>query len=249
MEKLFSLPVAHRGLHGEIPENSKSAFRAAIKAGYAIETDVRLSKDGALVLFHDDNLFRMTGDRRNVIDCTLKELLSLSLKGTEEKIPLLKDFLEEIGGQVPILLEIKNVPKVNPKEFCARISEAFEGYSGEFAVQSFQPLYVKNFKKLRPDIPCGLLTLSHPDLKDFASPFARLKRHIVSHMSLNFWIKPDFVSFEFHSPTKKIKKFEGQKFCWTVRSPEDESAARMFCDNIIFEGYRPEVATKCSENT
>lgn len=241
MEQLSFLPVAHRGLHGEhSPENSMSAFRAAIKAGYAIETDVRLSKDGALVLFHDDGLARMTGDSRNVIDCTLKELSSLNLDGTAEKIPTLQDFLEEIAGRVPILLEIKNVPKANSQTFCLAISKAFEGYAGEYAVQSFQPLYVKNYKKLCPDIPCGLLTEAKPRPEEFRPPFARLKKHIVSHMSLNFWLKPDFLSFDFQNPTKKIKRFKGRKFCWTVRSKEDELLARTYCDNIIFEGFLPE---------
>lgn len=238
---IFQLPIAHRGLHGEnAPENSMTAFERALKAGYAIETDVRPSKDGALVLFHDDDLFRMTEKKGLVVDLTLVELSLLALSGTPERIPLFKDLLGEIDGRVPILLEIKNVPEANSDEFLMNIASALEGYKGEIAIQSFQPLYVKKFKKFRPDLSCGLLAQSDPDPKDFSAPFARIKRHIVSHMSLNFWLRPDFISFDFHSPTKKMQNFKGKKFCWTIRSPEEETLARTFCDNIIFEGFCPE---------
>ncbi|MDE7454853.1 MAG: glycerophosphodiester phosphodiesterase, partial [Clostridia bacterium] len=56
--------VAHRGLfdnNNGVPENSLPAFSKAVEQGYAIETDVQMSKDGVLVVFHDDSLKRMTG--------------------------------------------------------------------------------------------------------------------------------------------------------------------------------------------
>ena len=72
---LNHLPVAHRGLHGNgIPENSVPAFLKAIEAGYAIETDVRLSKDGVPVVFHDDTLVRMTGRNGRVESLTAEQL-------------------------------------------------------------------------------------------------------------------------------------------------------------------------------
>ena len=59
---------AHRGLHTRdkrVPENSLEAFRLAARAGYGIELDVRLSKDGQVVVFHDDTLLRICGvDKR-----------------------------------------------------------------------------------------------------------------------------------------------------------------------------------------
>ena len=109
MEKIFEIPIAHRGLHGEgIPENSMSAFSAAIEAGYAIETDVHFTADRQLALFHDDTLLRMTGDKRRISDCTMSELTALSLGATQERIPALSDLLSLCAGRVPILLEIKN---------------------------------------------------------------------------------------------------------------------------------------------
>lgn len=58
---------AHRGLHGAgASENSLEAFEAACQAGFGVELDVQLSRDGVAVVFHDDTLFRMTGDARRV---------------------------------------------------------------------------------------------------------------------------------------------------------------------------------------
>ncbi len=97
---LKTLPVAHRGLHDDAaPENTLSAFRAAIQLGYAVETDVRLSKDGELVIYHDDVLSRLTQSNRKVIDCSIDELKKLLIED-KEPIPTLQEFLDCIGGRV-----------------------------------------------------------------------------------------------------------------------------------------------------
>ncbi len=238
---LCNVPIAHRGLHGNgIPENSLRAFEAAVAAGYAVETDVRLAKDGALVIFHDDTLLRMTGDGRKVIERTLKELGELRLDGTDAILSF-PEFLTALNGRAPLLLEIKDVPETNAKEYVGKIAAALEGYVGEYAVQSFQPAYVKAFKKLRPDIPCGILATGSEKKSDFGgSPIWKLKAYAVRHMSLNFWIKPDFISYHFSDlPTRKTEKFRGPILAWTVRSEKEETRARLFADNIIFERYLP----------
>ncbi len=239
---LTKIPIAHRGLHTDsVPENSLAAFDAAVKAGYAIETDVRLTKDGTLVLFHDDDLSRMTGDRRKVAECTFDELQSLTLGGTKEKIPSFSEFLFRVDKNVPFLLEIKDVPEWETQRYLQKIADELHGYEGEYAVQSFQPKYVRGFKKLRPDILCGILATASSKKEDFGgSPVWRLKAFAVGHMTLNHWAKPDFISFNFPDfPTRETDQFKGIKLGWTVRSPLDEATARKYADNIIFEGYLP----------
>ena len=145
LSTLLQKPVAHRGLHDDTaPENGIAAFRAAVSYGYPIEMDVRLSKDGEIVVFHDASLARMTGANLNVADCTAEELSLLHLAGSQEHIPLFSDFLREIDGKVPLLIEIKNMPSVNKKAFAAHLAEALKDYRGEYAVQSFQPFYLRN---------------------------------------------------------------------------------------------------------
>ncbi len=239
---LLDRPIAHRGLHDKTrPENSLPAFEAAILHGFPIETDVRFTKDKKLVIFHDDTLFRMTGDGRAVADCTLEELKTLLLEG-KEHIPTFEEFLRFVGGRVPLLIEIKSMEGVKGSEIASALSEALEGYTGEYAIQSFQPLYVKAYKKLCPDIPCGVLASARTRKEDFGgSPFWRIKAHIVRDLSLNFTVKPDFVSYCYADlPRKKVTKFKGLKLGWTVRSKEEEALARKFVDNIIFENYLPE---------
>lgn len=236
---LKTLPVAHRGLHDETkPENSLSAFSAALSAGYAIETDVRFTKDRQLVVFHDDTLLRMTGDPRAVADCTLRELSPLRLAGSDEPIPSFADFLFLLRD-TPLLLEIKNMPKIKGAEVGRAILAEIErsGYRGEYAVQSFQPLYVGAFRKLSPKTACGLLYKAHFTAEESGGA---VKRHILEHMSLNFWIKPSFLSCRVTDLSeKRVRRFRGEKFAWTVRSPEEEAIARAHGANIIFEGYLP----------
>ena len=70
---------AHRGYHNKeklIPENSMAAFRAAVAHGYGIELDIHITRDGKVVVFHDDTLERMCGEHSKVEDYTLEEVSS-----------------------------------------------------------------------------------------------------------------------------------------------------------------------------
>ena len=78
---------AHRGLHTQdkrVPENSLAAFALAAEAGYGMELDVQLSRDGQVVVFHDDDLRRVCGRDARVDELDLAELQTLSLCGTED---------------------------------------------------------------------------------------------------------------------------------------------------------------------
>ena len=110
MKKYKRVMYAHRGLHNEKrAENSMSAFEAAVDGGYGIELDVRLSKDGKLVVFHDDTLDRVCGREGRVIDFTAAELSTFKLNGTDDGIPLFSDVLKLIDGKVPLLVEIRKI--------------------------------------------------------------------------------------------------------------------------------------------
>lgn len=232
---LTQTPIAHRGLHGDgIPENSFAAFRAAIEHGYAIETDVRFSADERLVVFHDDDLLRMTGDERTVEECTASQIKRLRLEGTEEQIPLFSELLKLVGGKVPLLIEIKNMKGVKPKKIAAALQKALEGYTGEFAVQSFQPFYVKAFKKLRRDVPCGVLGTAE---KDAAKGF---RAYTIRTLCFNFTVHPDFISYRKEDfLRRRVLRFKGPKLAWVVHSEKEENKIRKVADNIIFEGYLP----------
>ena len=86
MKAFHGIMFAHRGLHSkthEIPENSMSAFRAAIQKNYGIELDLHLTRDGELVVFHDDDLKRVCGRPERPEDLTAAELTKCTLLGTK----------------------------------------------------------------------------------------------------------------------------------------------------------------------
>jgi len=94
---------AHRGASAVAPENTLEAFEAAIAAGADfIETDLRLSRDGIPVAFHDADLKRLCSDPRKVAELDMDELRSL-LPG----IVAMTDAIDMIGGRVSILLDTK----------------------------------------------------------------------------------------------------------------------------------------------
>lgn len=154
---LYTTPIAHRGVHNDVPENSTAAFQKAIDAGYAIEMDVRFTKDNEVVVFHDANLRRVVGVDKNVIDLTLSELKEYTLEGSSEKILTFKEFLDFVDGRVPVLVEVKDVPQRN--NLPEKTIEILKDYKGEYALQSFNPFYVNKFRKLAPDVLRGQLSV------------------------------------------------------------------------------------------
>ncbi len=245
---LYHTPIAHRGLHDEtIPENSLSAFRRAIAEGYAIETDVRFTKDKQLILFHDEKMERLTGMKGRVSDYTYDELKKLSLKGTKEKIPLFVDFLALVKGQVPILVEIKHSGTLKGlvEQVVPLLKEYHEKYDAEYAIQSFNPLYVRKAKKLTKNIFCGQLA-SKGDKEDFlcAPHFWKLKSYLMQHLMMNFVSRPDFVSYNVECmPYKRAIKYSMKPhkllLCWVIKSQEQYEKFKCVVDNVIFENIRP----------
>ena len=103
MNWLTARPIAHRGWHGDGRiENSLSAARAAIAAGFAIECDIQRSADGEAVVFHDDTLERLTSAPGRIADYSTTRLAALRLGGAADPIPTLTQLLKLIAGRVPL---------------------------------------------------------------------------------------------------------------------------------------------------
>ena len=187
-EILLNTPIAHRGLHrAGVPENSLAAFEAAAKSGYPVETDVRFTKDKQLVVFHDDTVDRMTDGTGEVSAFPLAALRELRLEGTAERIPLFSECLETVAGRVPLLLEIKDMPGVSGREIAEALLKEIANFPAlSYAVQSFQPAYPTAFKKLRPDVACGMLGADKTYTKaDFhGSPIWRVKAALLPRICI-----------------------------------------------------------------
>ena len=105
------LVVSHRTNGGNAPENTLLGIEAAIHDGAdAIEVDVRATRDGALVLFHDETLERMTGDPRRLDALTLDEVRALRVRdphggASPQPIPTLAEALRTIAGRCVIEID------------------------------------------------------------------------------------------------------------------------------------------------
>jgi len=147
---------AHRGLHdnkSDAPENSLEAIRRAVQAGYGIEFDVQLTQDRIPVVFHDESLLRVCGIDANVRDFTYAELSQFSLFGSDECIPTLEDVLAEVGGRVPLIIEIKVHEPAHI--VCAEADKLISAYQGPYCIESFHPHAVKWYRRNRPDVIRG----------------------------------------------------------------------------------------------
>ena len=240
MNKFKTVMYAHRGLHNEErAENSMSAFKAAVDGGFGIELDIRLSKDGKLVVFHDDTLDRVCGREGRVIDFTADELATFKLSGTNDGIPLFSDVLSLVDGKIPLLVEIKE--NAGDSTVSHATCEILKGYKGEFIVESFNPMSLKVVKENYPEIPRGILSHRYYDYEKSRKPLFFLLQSLL----LNFLCRPAFIAYDHrHADAFGLRFvrafFKVPTIAWTVRSAEEEKAARKNgFDGIIFENYLP----------
>lgn len=232
---------AHRGLHNEgIPENSIAGFAAAQNAGYGIELDIHLMKDGNLAVIHDASLKRTAGVDVCIEDLTSADLNNYRLEGTEEKIPLFSEVLSLINGEVPLIVELKSVDN-NYAALCEAACKLLEDYKGLYCIESFDPRCIVWLRKNKNGIMRGQLAynLFHVDVKIPAVMKFFLRHHI-----LNISSRPDFIAYGFAD--RKIpgnflcRKFWGmQGVAWTIRSQEDFEIACGEGWIPVFENFKP----------
>lgn len=244
-ESFLRLPITHRALHdraaGRI-ENSPSAIRAAVKAGYGIEVDLQLSSDGVAMVFHDEDLDRLTGETGPVNARTAAELGRIPLKGSTDTIPTLAEVLRLIAGKVPLLIEIKDQTLVmgpTDGKLEAATATALQGYTGDVALMSFNPHSIALMARLAPHLPRGITTSAYdPD------DWAPLPVEVCDHLRPIPDYEATGSSFISHEgrdlarPRVAELKAQGARIlCWTIRSAADEALARKVADNVTFEGY------------
>lgn len=158
--------IAHRGASGQYPENTYAAFDAAIEFGADfLELDLQLTKDGQLAVIHDPTLDRTTNGRGEVSKYTLEELQAFDagswkdsrFKG--ERIPNFKDILQKYGTDLGMLIEVKPTGDRNKLagELAKLLSENLNAKSRQVIVQSFDEVFLTEFKRRMPSIPLGIL--------------------------------------------------------------------------------------------
>ena len=240
MDKYTRVKYAHRGLHGEgACENSLTAFKRAVDAGFGIELDVRLSKDGELVVFHDDSLLRVAGVDKLVKELTVEELRSVRLGNTSDYVPTLREVLNLVNGKVPLLIEIKMA--VGEDAVVRKFRGDIDSYSGDYIVESFNPTALKIIRRRRPKMIIGLLSMEYSKCDKFKGKYVY---YALEYLLCNFLFRPDFIAYDKKGADKwylkAVKKlFSVPTMAWTVKSPEEERMCREVFDTVIFEQYIP----------
>ena len=162
---------AHRGYSGKYPENTMTAFREAFKARTdGIELDVQLSKDGQLVIIHDETLNRTTTGKGYVRDYTLSELKQLDASGrflTGERIPSFEEYCEWVKDTSLVTNVELKTSIVYYEEIEEKTAEMVKAYHLEDRVlfSSFNHLSIVRVKQLLPGCPVGAL-VEHDDLQN-----------------------------------------------------------------------------------
>ena len=248
-EAFLATPIAHRALHDRAagrPENSRAAIRAAVAAGYGIEIDLQLSADGVAMVFHDEDLARLTGIKGWVRDRSAAELSAIRLIDAEDGIPTLAEVLRIVDGRVPLLIEIKDPTLASGPDvgkLPARVAEVLAGYQGPVAVMSFNPHVIAAFHKAAPDIAVGLTTCAY-EAGEWPMLDAATREHLASIADFDD-VGASFISHDradLENPAVTALKARGVPvLCWTIQSPAQEMDARRIADNITFEQYRPEM--------
>ena len=159
------LLVGHRGAMAVAPENTLPAFTAGLAGGADIlELDVQLSRDGQVMLFHDENLLAKTGIPGRVADHDAAYLQTLDVgrhfgeQFSGVTMPRLADILTWAKGQVALMIELKHGPVFNPALDQATVRlVAQHGMVDEVILSSFDQAALQRVKQLNPAIATSFI--------------------------------------------------------------------------------------------
>lgn len=157
--------IAHRGAAGSAPENTIASIDRAIKDKCDwIEIDVQESRDGEIVVIHDQDFMKLANDNSKVWDSSLEQIQQIDVGSwfdpefAGEKVPTLVQALEAARGKSRVLIELKYYG--HDEQLEQRVAETVEQADmvNEVAIMSLSYNGIKKFRALRPDWPIGLLS-------------------------------------------------------------------------------------------
>ena len=205
--------IAHRGLHDkDTPENSMGALKKTLEKDIAIEFDVHLLKDNKIVVFHDNNLKRMTGIDKKINELSYDEIKDIKLANSDEKIPLLEDVLKLVNGKVLLDIELKCDHEKYKLEDA--LIDVLKDYTGKIVLKSFDYKTVKYLKK-KTSYKVGLL-IKNLEGKNIN----KVDRYLLKSNLFLKYIKPDFIACDYRIlDYKNIKRFRTKNpiFTWTIK--------------------------------
>lgn len=219
--------TAHRGDSSEAPENTIPAFKAAIDSGADwIELDVGVTKDGILVVLHDEDLKRVAGDSRKIGELTFEEVRRLDVGSrfgpsfSGIGIPSLEEVLDYCKGRIMLNIEIK-YRKGQDLAFIPRLVDLIRQREmmDQCMITSFNYGCLQMVKIFEPEIKTGLISskpIAQPEIYTSADNFV---------LSIEL-IEPDTVN--------RIHELGKEVIAWTVNDQYSvEKCRKARTDNII----------------
>ena len=215
-------PFVHRGDSVNFTENTLEAFQDAVDLGYQyIETDLRMTKDGVIVTFHDENIFRVSGEQKKICDLTYDELT---------KVPLIK------GGHIPRLTEVmeqfpdtKFNVDLKVDGLVTKVANIIDGHNAyeRICIASFNTRTLRAFKKIRNQacISMGILDVV----------FFRLFNFLISSVDcIQVPLNWNGIKVLNNSLIKNAHSKNLKVHVWTINSKEEmESLINMKIDGIM----------------
>ncbi|NQY39819.1 MAG: hypothetical protein HRT80_06935 [Henriciella sp.] len=234
---LSDFAYAHRGLwtRDGLTENSLEALLEAAQQGLGIEFDVRPSRDGVPVIFHDPELDRMTTESGRTEERSAKELVGLTLKGGGEIIAL-EQLLEAWPAKTPLLCEMKVDGNTDPEAFCQTVAALIMEHGGPAAMMSFSTRAVAA-------IPDSIMRgqLIAPSEGRTSRNLAETPRVPVDYLACH--------TSDATNASLQAAREDRPLITWTVKDPATCEALVSFTNSQIFEGFDPTLAKRHILNT
>ncbi len=208
--------IAHRGASADAPENTLPAVQLAWEQNTdAVEIDILLSKDGHIVVFHDEDTLRMTGESGLIKDKTWDEIRQLTIesKGFKTHIPLLSDILPTIPQDKFLVIEIKCGPEIVPP-----LRKLIDAFSITAASVQFISLIEASLRELFKEFPeyetqrVFEFLGKKPDT-DYLLYYAEQSPFTGIDLEMGNYIDKEFV--------EKIHLFKKKIYIWTVDDPTE----------------------------
>ena len=210
---------AHRGFSSRYPENTMMAFEAARDAGAdGIEMDVHLTKDGEVVVIHDENLLRTTGVDKMVGDCTLSEITAIKASKTmsdkfDTYVPSFDEFcafIKESCMKANVELKTGVIYYPGIEEKVASVVKKY-GIEDKVIFSSFNPLSLVIMQRYLPECKMGFLFSNSINIKHIS--------HLAKEVAFSY-LHPDYkvISEEMLQETKACGLGIN---AWTINDPEE----------------------------
>jgi glycerophosphoryl diester phosphodiesterase len=221
------LIMAHRGASNIAPENTLKSFEKAIELeANFIELDVCETKDGVLVIFHDENISRITGQSGFIKDLTFSELRTLDF-GKGERIPTLREVIEITSGRINLNCEIKVEGIANS------VIDLFKEYNiiNSVIISSFIHNELLEFQKIEPKLKLASL---EPNTYKISYPWDEKKQMIQFCVNNNLYaINPHYPILD-QQFVDSAHEYNIKVFPWTVnRKSSLKKLIKFGVDGII----------------